>query len=86
MTSLRNYKRTKFKRIAEVPGRTHSPSFSEETNQTLEKVVELLDVKYEITWTKKVEEAVEDDDKLIIVMRELNQRQKELKMTQEEFY
>ena len=56
----------------------------EKTDKTLEKVVELLDVKYGRSRTEKVEEAVEDllkfrgdqfkdDDDLILVMKELNQ-------------
>ncbi len=66
------------------------------TDQTLQKAIKLLDAKYRRSRTEKVEEAVEDllkfredqfedDDKLILVMMELNQRL-ELKMTQEEFY
>ena len=62
------------------------------TDQTLDKVMKLLDVKYGRSRTEKVEEAVEDllkfredqfedDDNLILVMKELRQRRVELKMT-----
>ena len=62
------------------------------TEQTLEKVVELLDVKYGRSRTEKVEEAIEDylkfredqyedDDELILAMKELRKRSVELKMT-----
>ena len=72
------------------------PVLARKTNQTLEKVVE-LNIKYGRTRTKKVEEAVEDllkfpedhykdDEKQIMEIKELNQRHKELKMNQEEFY
>ena len=67
------------------------------TDQTLEKVVELLDMKYGRSRTEKVEEAVEDllkfreyqyedDDELILAMKELRQRRVELKMTFDEFH
>ena len=73
------------------------PVLIKKTDQTLEKVVELLDVKYGRSRTEKVEEAVEDllkfredqfedDEDLMIAMRELNQRRVELKMTYDEFY
>ena len=67
------------------------------TDQTLEKVVKLLDVKYGRSRTEKVEEAVkdplkfrkdqyEDDNELILAMKELRQRRVELKMTFDEFH
>ena len=63
----------------------------------MDKVVELLDKKYGRSRTEKVEEAVEDmlkfrencyeeNDDLIMAMRELNQRRKELKITYNEFF
>ena len=68
----------------------------QKTDQTLEKVVQLLNKKYGRSQTEKVEEAVkeimkfredyyEEDDDLIMAMRELNQRRKDLKITFEEF-
>ena len=68
----------------------------QKTDQTLEKVVQLLNKKYRISRTEKVEEAVkeimkfredyyEEDDDLIMAMQELNQRRKDLKITFEEF-
>ena len=73
------------------------PVLIKKTDQTLEKVVKLLDVKYRRSRTEKVEEAVEDllkfredqyedDDELILVMKELRQRRVELKMTYDEFH
>ena len=73
------------------------PVLINKTDQTLEKVVELLDARYGRTRTEKVEKAIEDllkfredhpedVDQLIMAMKELNKRRKELKMTQEEFY
>ena len=73
------------------------PVLVKKVDQTIDKVVGLLDTKYSRTWTEKVEECVEDllkfhedpfkdNDDLILVMRELNQRWDELKMTKEEFY
>ena len=66
-------------------------------NQTINKVVRLLDVKYGRTRTEKVKECVddllklredqyEDDDELILAMKKLNQKRQELKMNQEEWY
>ena len=67
------------------------PVLIKKTDQTLKKVVELLDVKYGRSRTEKVEEAIEDllklredqyevDDELMLAMRELRQRRVELKM------
>ena len=66
------------------------------TDQTVDKVVELLDVKYGRSRTEKVDEAIEDllkfredqyedDDELMLAMKELRQRRVELKMTFDEF-
>ena len=60
-------------------------------------MIELLDVKYGKTRTEKGEECVEDrlkfkedqfeeDDKLFLSITEINQRQKELKMSQDEWF
>ena len=65
------------------------------TDQTIKKVLNILDVKYGRTRTKKLEECIKDwlkfkedqfegDDKLILVMKKINQRRKELKMSQYE--
>ena len=73
------------------------PVFIKNTEQTLLKVVEPSDVKYRRSRTEKVEEAVkdllkfredqyEDDDELILAMKELRQRRVELKMTFDEFH
>ena len=66
------------------------------SDQTLEKVIGLLDVKYGQSRTEKVEDVIEDylkfredqyedDDELILVMSELRQRRIDLKMSLNEF-
>ena len=72
------------------------PVFIKKTDQTLDKVVELLDMKYGRSRTEKVEDVIEDylkfredqyedDDELILVMKELRQRPIEFKMSFDEF-
>ena len=66
------------------------------SDQTLEKVIGLLDVKYGQSRTEKVEDVIEDylkfredqyedDDELILAMSELRQRRINLKMSFDEF-
>ena len=66
-------------------------------DQTVDKVVGLLDSRYGRSRTEKVEEAIEDlfkfredqyedDDELMLAMKELRQRRVELKMTFDEFH
>ena len=73
------------------------PVLIKKKDQTIDKVVILLDVKYGRTRTEKVKECVDDllklqedqyeaDDELILAMKELNQKRQELKMNQEEWY
>ena len=73
------------------------PVLIKKTDPTLEKVIELLDIKYGRSRTEKVEEAIEDllkfiedqyedDDELILVIKELRQRRVELKMIFDEFH
>ena len=72
------------------------PVLVKKTDQTLDKVVELLDIKYGRSRTEKVEDVIEDylkfredqyedDDELILAMKELRQRHIELKMSFDEF-
>ena len=67
------------------------------TDQAIDKVAELLDARYGRLRTKKVEEVIEDlfkfredqyedDDELMLAMKELRQRQVELKMTFDKFH
>ena len=67
------------------------------TDQTIDKVVELLDARYGRSRTEKVEEVIEDlfkfredqyedDDELMLAMKELRQRRVELKMTFDKFH
>ena len=71
--------------------------FEKKTDQTIKKVLDLLDVKYGRTRTEKVEECVEDwlkfredqfeeDDKLTLAIKEINEIQKELNMSQDEWF
>ena len=73
------------------------PVLERKTDQTIKKVIELLDVKCGRTRTEKVEECVEDwlkfkedqfedDGELILAMKEIHQRQKELKILQDEWF
>ena len=83
--------------MIEVHCKTHCSCSDTENRSTINKVVRLLDVKYGRTRTEKVKEYVddllklqedqyEDDDELILAMKELNQKRQELKMNQEEWY
>ena len=67
------------------------------SDQTIKKVLEILIGKYGRTRTEKVEECVEDwlkfkedmfeeDDELILAMEEIDQRRKELKITEDEWF
>ena len=66
-------------------------------NQTIKKVLKLLDVNYGQTRTEEVEDCVKDllkfredqydeDNELILAIKEMNQRRKELNMSQDEWY
>ena len=68
------------------------PVLVNKTDQTLEKVIGLLYVKYSQSRTEKVEDVIddylkfredqyEDDDELILVMSELRQKRVDLKMS-----
>ena len=72
------------------------PVLIKKTDQTLEKVIELLDAKYGRSRTEKVEEVIEDymkfredqyeyDDELILAMKELRQRRIDLDMSIDEW-
>ena len=72
------------------------PVLVRKTDQILDKAIELLDAKYGISRTEKVEEVIEDylkfredqyedDDELILAMKELKKRIIELEMNFEEF-
>ena len=65
-------------------------------DQTIVKVLEILTLKYGRTrvemvedfmddWSKFKDDNYEDDAELLLGMKELNQRRKELKMTEEEW-
>ena len=67
------------------------------TDQTIDKVAELLDARYGRLRTEKVEEAIEDlfkfredqyedDDEFMLAMKELRQGRVELKMAFDEFH
>ena len=67
----------------------------EKTDQTMKRVLEILALKYGRTRVEKIEDFMDDWDKfrdnqydddgeLLLGMKELNQRRKELKMTEDE--
>ena len=73
------------------------PVLEKKQDQTVKKVLELLDVKYGRTQIKKIEECVrdwlefkeerfEEEDELLLGMRELNQRRLELKIMENEWF
>ena len=73
------------------------PVLVKKQDQTVDRVARLLDSRYGRTRTEKVEEAIEDlfkfredqyedDDELMLAMRELRQRRVDLKMTFDEFH
>ena len=66
-------------------------------DQTINNALELLEVKYGRSRTEKTKECVEDilkfkenqykeDGELILAMKEIRQREKELKITQDKFF
>ena len=70
------------------------PVLETKVNQTLKKVLEILILKYGRTrveqiedfmedWSKFRDDQYEDDGELLLGMRELNQRRRELKMTED---
>ena len=67
------------------------------TDHTVDRVARLLDMRYGRSRTRKVEDAIEDlfkfrednyedDDELMLAMKELIQRRVDLKMTFDEFH
>lgn len=87
----------KFHDLVEEHKKNILPILIRKTDQTLDKVIKLLDAKYRRSRTDKVKEAIEDllkfredqyedDDELILAMRELRQKCVKLKMTFEEFH
>ena len=71
------------------------PVLKKKNDQTMKRVLELIDIKYGQTQTEKIEEIVEDwmrfrddqfedDGELLLGMKELNQRRKDLRMTDNE--
>ena len=72
------------------------PVLIKKTDQTVDKVVELLDTWYRRSRTEKVKEAIEyllkfredqyeDNVEMMLVMKELRKRHEELRMTVDEF-
>ena len=72
------------------------PVLEKKTNQTIKRVLKLLDLKYGRTQTEKIEEVVddwmkfrenqfEDDGELILSTKEINQRRRDLKMIDDEW-
>ena len=72
------------------------PILETKEDQTLKKVLEILTLKYGRARVEKIEDLMddwlkfkddhyEDDSELLLGMKELNQRRKELKMTEDEW-
>ena len=71
------------------------PILERKTEQTMKRVLEILALKFGCTRTQKIEDFMadwtkfrdnqyDDDGELLLGMKELNQRRKELKMTEDE--
>ena len=72
------------------------PVLEQKTDQTITKVLDLLHIKYRRTKTEKIEEIMEDwlrfmdnqfedDGELLLGMKELRQKKKDLKVTEDEW-
>ena len=73
------------------------PVLEKKQDQTIKKVLELLEVKYGRSRTGKIKECVKDilifredqyeeNEELILAMKEIRQKEKELKHTQDEWF
>ena len=73
------------------------PVMKEKKDQTVKKVLELLDIKYGRTRMEKIEDCVnewlnfredkfEEEDELLLGLRELNQRRLDLEITNNEWF
>ena len=70
------------------------PVLEKKQDQTIKKVIDLLEVKYGRSRTEKIEKCVEDilmfredqyeeNEELVLAVKEIRQREKELKITQD---
>ena len=86
---------TQIKGLPKYVGEHVLPVLETKVDQTLQKVLKILILRYGCTRVEQIEDFMEDwssfkDDKfeddaeLLLGMREINQRQKELKMTEDE--
>ena len=73
------------------------PVLDRKTDQNVKKAFEILEVKYKRSHTEKIEECVDDilkfwkdqyeeEGDLILAMKEIHQRERELKITQDEWF
>ena len=87
---------TQIKGLPKYVGKHVLPVLEAKVDQTLKNVLEILILKYSHTRVEKIEDFMEDwsrfrddqyenDGKLLLGIRELNQRRKELKMTEDEW-
>ena len=94
MESLKSNK--EIKGLPKYVGEHILPVLDRKTDQIMKCVLKLLSLKYGQTRTEKMEEIVEDwmkfcdnqhedNGELLLDMKELNQRRKELKMTDDEW-
>ena len=86
----------KSKGLKKYVGEHILPILESKEDLTIKKVLEILSLKYGCTrfekiedfmddWSKFKDDHYEDDSKLLLGMKELNQRRKELKMTEDEW-
>ena len=94
MESLKNNK--EIKGLPHYVGEHILPVLEKKTDQTVKRVLELLDIKYGRTRTEKIKNLIEewmkfspeqfkDDGELLLGMKDLNQRRKDLKMSGDEW-
>ena len=94
MKSLKTNK--EIKGLPRYVGEHVHPTLEKNTDQTMAKVLDLLALKYGRTKTEKIEEIMEDwmkfkddqfenDGELLLGMKELKQRKRDLKITEDEW-
>ena len=87
---------THIKGLSKYIGEHVLPVLETKVNQTLKKVLEILILKYGPTRVEQIDDFMDDwsnfkddqygdDAELLLGMRELNQRRRELKMTEDEW-
>ena len=94
MESLKTNK--EIKGLPKYVGEHILPILEKKTDQTMKRVLEILALKYGRTRVEKIEDFMDDwvkfrddqyydDGELLLGMKELNQRRRDLKMTKDEW-